>query len=111
MGSGFYKMLAQQESVETKYHSIYEIPLMTFERQEQKIQKSESKKVLFVTSASQSKLADFFLKQITQKSEDLEAKGIKVVALATNSFGHEKTTFEEQQQFLRGYGLKGYPSV
>lgn len=111
MGTGLYKLANTNTCVETQYQSVYDIPIMDYNREMKNLEELKGKKILFFTAASQNKRAEHFIQSILSKKSELEELNIELVALTTNTYNHENTTFDEQKSYYNTFGVRTFPAV
>ena len=92
---GLSRLVSTGESVETKYFSPYDIPLLTLDRKEETLAKYEGKNILFVMVTPKSPFFNSQIQDLKQAQAVLEKTSVQVVGLASNSFNTKGATFDD----------------
>ena len=111
MGNGFYKLTTSGDCSETKYESVWDINLLSFQRQLENLDQFRGKKILFLTLASGNVRTPEFLEKFRLSKNLLKENQIEVVGLSTNTNLKEGRNFRDQQKFYEDLGIKIFPSV
>lgn len=90
-----YKMVMNGGSVETKYHNLWDINLLDYDRSLTNLSEFKGKKLLFMTFASDNVRNTSFMDMLKESKEALAEKNIQVIGLPTNTNRKERKTFKE----------------
>ena len=98
--SGIRKLFFPGDLCETKYNTIFEIPLMDLERNEVSLEKFKESPCLIVNIASLNPESPKFLQELKEIEGKFNGK-LTILGFPSNQFGNEPKNFEEIKKIYR----------